>query len=75
LAPTIRVNAVAPGIVLPPPSFGERRQSAAAQRNLLHRWGSPTDVAKAVKYLLDAEFVTGEVVTVDGGERLGPPKP
>lgn len=74
LAPTVRVNAVAPGIVLPPPNYSERRQTASAQRNLLERWGSPTDVAKAVKYLLEADFVTGEVVTVDGGERLGPPK-
>lgn len=74
LAPTIRVNAVAPGIVLPPPNYSERRQTASAQRNLLERWGSPDDVTKAVKYLLEADFVTGEVVTVDGGERLGPPK-
>lgn len=69
LAPTIRVNAVAPGIVLPPPNVNERRQNAMAERTLLERWGSPEDVAKAVRYLLEADFVTGEVMTVDGGER------
>ncbi|MBX3009913.1 MAG: SDR family oxidoreductase [Caldilineaceae bacterium] len=74
LSPTIRVNAVAPGMVLAPPNYNERRQTASAQRNLLRRWGSPADVTKAVKYLLEADFVTGEIVTVDGGERLGPPK-
>lgn len=74
LAPTIRVNAVAPGLVLPPPNYNARRQTASAERNLLQRWGSPEDVAKAVRYLVEADFVTGEVITVDGGEHFGPPK-
>lgn len=69
LAPTIRVNAVAPGLVMPPPNVSERRQAAMAQRNLLQRWGSPDDVAKAVQYLLQADFVTGETLMLDGGER------
>lgn len=68
LAPTIRVNAIAPGLVLPPPHVSERRQAAMAERNLLQRWGSPEDVAQAVHYLLQADFVTGETLTVDGGE-------
>ena len=71
LAPTIRVNAVAPGMVLPPPGVNEKRQATMAARNLLERWGSPNDVANAVKYLIEADFVTGEVITVDGGERYG----
>ena len=74
LAPTIRVNAVAPGLVLPPPNVSERRQAAMAERNLLQRWGSPDDVAKAVQYLLDADFVTGETLLVDGGERYAASK-
>ncbi len=69
LAPTIRVNAVAPGLVMPPPNVSERRQAAMAERNLLQRWGSPDDVAKAVQYLLQADFVTGETLMLDGGER------
>jgi 3-oxoacyl-[acyl-carrier protein] reductase/pteridine reductase len=69
LAPTIRANAVAPGPVLPPPGYSEARVAASAQRTLLERWGSPEDVALAVKYLVEADFVTGDVITVDGGER------
>jgi NAD(P)-dependent dehydrogenase (short-subunit alcohol dehydrogenase family) len=71
LAPTIRVNAVAPGPVLPPPGASESREQASAQRTLLGRWGAPDDVARAVKYLLEADYVTGDVITVDGGERWG----
>ena len=39
------------------------------------RWGSAEDVAQAVMYLLQADFVTGEVIVVDGGERFGHRKP
>lgn len=70
LAPSIRVNAVAPGYVLPPPHFDAAKIERAAQRTLLKRWGSPADVAQAVRYLVEADFVTGEVIVVDGGERL-----
>ena len=74
LAPTIRVNAVAPGPVLPAPEHDERRQAAVAARTLLKRWGIPEDVARAVRYLIEADYVTGDVMTVDGGERFGPRK-
>lgn len=70
LAPTIRVNAVAPGPVLPPPGSDEKQIARGAKRTLLQRWGSPDDVARAVLYLIEADFVTGDVLTVDGGERL-----
>jgi NAD(P)-dependent dehydrogenase (short-subunit alcohol dehydrogenase family) len=69
LAPTIRVNAVAPGLVLPPPSYDDASKAQSAAKTLLDRWGQPTDVALAVKYLIEAEYVTGDVITVDGGER------
>ncbi len=70
LAPHVRVNAVAPGNVLPPPGYPQERIEALAQRSLLKRWGTPEDVAHAVRYLVEADFVTGAVLTVDGGERL-----
>jgi 3-oxoacyl-[acyl-carrier protein] reductase/pteridine reductase len=70
LAPAIRVNAVAPGLVLPPPHLTPTQQAARAKQTLLGRWGQPDDVARAVKYLLEADYVTGEVLTVDGGERI-----
>lgn len=71
LAPTIRANAVAPGPVMPPPNAQEESTRKAANRTLLKRWGSPEDVAQAVRYLVEADYVTAEVVTVDGGERFG----
>jgi NAD(P)-dependent dehydrogenase (short-subunit alcohol dehydrogenase family) len=70
LAPTIRVNAVAPGSVLPPPDFSDSQIAALAARTLLERWGSPEDVAGAVRYLIEAEYVTGATLHVDGGEHL-----
>jgi NAD(P)-dependent dehydrogenase (short-subunit alcohol dehydrogenase family) len=69
LAPTVRVNAVAPGIVLPPPGYTENQIAAAARHTLLGRWGKPEDVAHAVHFLVEADYITGEVITVDGGER------
>lgn len=71
LAPTIRANAVAPGPVMPPPNASDARTQKAAQRTLLKRWGSPEDVAQAVRYLIEADYVTAEVIKVDGGERFG----
>lgn len=70
LAPAIRVNAVAPGNVLPPPHFTQEQIERFAQNSLLQRWGTPDDVASAVRYLVEAEFVTGEILTVDGGEMI-----
>lgn len=75
LAPEIRVNAVAPGAVSPPPEFTEKQIASAARRVLLERWGAPDDVAQAVRYLIEADYVTGDVVTVDGGERYWRHKP
>lgn len=71
LAPQVRVNAIAPGPVLPPPDYGEEKIARTAQKTLLNRWGVPEDVSDAVIYLLRADYVTGEVITVDGGERYG----
>ena len=70
LAPAVRVNAVAPGPVLPPPDYSLAQRDAVAGRTLLGRWGSPADVAGAVLFLVQAGYVTGVVVPVDGGERL-----
>ncbi len=70
LAPAVRVNAVAPGPVLPPPGYTEKQMQAAAARTLLGRWGSPQDVAEAVLFLVQASFITGTVIEVDGGEHI-----
>ncbi len=70
LAPDIRVNAVAPGPVLPPERMSPTRWEQLAQGSLLQRNGTPEDVAKAVIFLLKNDYITGETVVVDGGMRL-----
>lgn len=69
LAPQVRVNGVAPGPVLPQAEDGPPEQAQAARRTLLGRLGGPEAVAEAVLYLVQAEFVTGVVLPVDGGQR------
>jgi NAD(P)-dependent dehydrogenase (short-subunit alcohol dehydrogenase family) len=70
LAPEVSVNAVAPGPVLPPLDFSQEQIDRAAGRTLKGRWGTPQDVADAVRFLVEADYITGEVIVVDGGERL-----
>lgn len=74
LAPDVRVNAVAPGAVLPPEDLSEEARRSLAAAAPLRRLGSPQDVVQAVLYLARAEFVTGEVLVVDGGRMLGAPQ-
>lgn len=69
LAPHVRVNGVVPGPVLPPPDYTEEQVARGAQRTLMGRWGEPQDVVDAVLYLARAEYITGELIFVDGGER------
>jgi pteridine reductase len=71
LAPAVRVNAIAPGPVLPPPGYTEKQIAATARRTLLGRWGCPEDVAQAAVFLAQAPYITGVLLPVDGGERLG----
>ena len=71
LGPNIRVNAVCPGLILPPP--GPESNDAferMGQRIPLRKTGSVDDVVKAIRFLLESPFVTGECVFVDGGENL-----
>jgi 3-oxoacyl-[acyl-carrier protein] reductase/pteridine reductase len=72
LAPAVSVNAVAPGPVLPPPDYGQEQMARVAGRTLKGRWGTAQDVADAVRFLVEADYITGEVIVVDGGERLAP---
>ena len=74
LAPDVRVNAVAPGAVLPPEELDEEVRRSLAAATPLGRLGTPEDVVQAVLYLARAELVTGEVLVVDGGRMLGAPK-
>jgi len=70
LAPEVRVNAVAPGPVLPPVGEPPERGEQAVAATLLKRWGAPGDVAEAVLFLATAAYVTGQVLPVDGGRSV-----
>jgi pteridine reductase len=70
LAPTITVNAVAPGAILPPPGEGDARVRELAGEAPLRNSGTPQDVAEAVLYLLRSDAVTGQAIFVDGGQHL-----
>lgn len=70
LAPAIRVNAVAPGLVLPPVGKDETYLASLAHTNPLHRYGAKEDIAGAVLFLLRSDFVTGQVLFVDGGRHM-----
>jgi NAD(P)-dependent dehydrogenase (short-subunit alcohol dehydrogenase family) len=64
------VNAVAPGPILAPPDVTDDEIKAVEQATPLGRWGGEPEIVKAVLFLIDSDFVTGEVVRVDGGRHL-----
>lgn len=70
LAPKIRVNAVLPGAVLKPPEWSYERWELNKDAVPLKKLGSPEDVCQAVEYLVNAEFVTGQMIVVDGGRTV-----
>jgi pteridine reductase len=72
--PPIRVNAIAPGYILPPNKGEDHGELFAEDTNIpkipLGKVGSPKDVAGTVRYLAGASYVTGQVLRVDGGHFL-----
>lgn len=70
LAPAIRVNAIAPGAVLPPESDTDEDREQSRKRAALGTLGSPDDVVRTVLFLDRSPFITGEVIVVDGGTQL-----
>jgi NAD(P)-dependent dehydrogenase (short-subunit alcohol dehydrogenase family) len=69
-APEIQVNAIAPGPVLFPDYYTDEQKSAAVERTLLKRAGSPRDIVNAVVFLIENDYITGEVIHVDGGRHV-----
>lgn len=69
-APGVRVNAVAPGLILPPAGQDEAYLKKLASTNPLQRYGSVGDVTAAVLFLVRSPFVTGQTIYVDGGRHL-----
>ena len=71
LAPDVTVNAIAPGAVLVPDEYDAEERERLARATPLRRLGDPADVIAALLYLLEGgDFVTGEVLVVDGGRRI-----
>jgi len=70
LAPDVRVNVVSPGTVLPPDDYDASIRAKIAERIPLRRLGDPADVARAVVFFAKNDFITGQVLAVDGGRML-----
>ena len=72
LAPEIKVNAIAPGAMLEPPdvTWTEEQKNKVIESIPLNRMGSEQDIAEAVKFLAHSEYITGQVIKVDGGRSL-----
>jgi pteridine reductase len=72
LAPHIRVNAIAPGAILEPPNteWTSKQKSKIIDAVPLKRMGSEKDIVDAAIYLSEAEYVTGQILNIDGGKSL-----
>ena len=70
LAPAVKVNAIAPGLILPPPGKDESYLEKMRETNPLRRYGNPEEISAALLFLVRSSFVTGQVIFVDGGRRL-----
>ncbi len=70
VAPRLRVNGVAPGLVLAPDGMSEAAIGRFLRDVPLAQSGTPQAITRAIDYLIDADYVTGEILTVDGGRHL-----
>ena len=66
----ITVNAIAPGPILAPPETTQQEHEAVEKNTPLGRWGGEAEIAKAVLFLCESDFVTGETIRVDGGRHI-----
>ncbi|MEM7027856.1 MAG: pteridine reductase [Pseudomonadota bacterium] len=71
LAPSIRVNALAPGAILWPENIEETEKQAILKQIPMQKIGDPEQIAKAAVFLIkDANYITGQIINVDGGRSL-----
>ena len=70
LAPDILVNSIAPGPILPPTKMKSRERENVVKATPLRRWGGAEEIAKAVLFFVETDFVMGECLRVDGGRHL-----
>jgi NAD(P)-dependent dehydrogenase (short-subunit alcohol dehydrogenase family) len=69
-ADQILVNAVAPGPIVAPPGTTDEEIKAVEEATPLGRWGGPDAIVRAVMFLIETDFVTGETIRVDGGRHV-----
>ncbi len=73
LAPEITVNAIAPGVAVFPDSYDDKTRERIIARVPLAREGTPEEIAAAIRFLVaDADYITGQVIPVDGGRSIRP---
>jgi pteridine reductase len=72
LAPTVRVNGIAPGAIMwPEDGMSDDAKSSILQQVPLGVPGTPDDIAQCVEYLTTATYITGQIIAVDGGRSIG----
>jgi NAD(P)-dependent dehydrogenase (short-subunit alcohol dehydrogenase family) len=71
LAPQVRVNAIGPGIVLPPPGAGEEGMEAMRRAMPLRRGAGVDEICACVRFILATPSLTGQMIALDGGQHLG----
>lgn len=69
-APRVRVNSVSPGAILLPERYTEEEKQRSIARNLFQRVGEPADIASAVLFLIENDYITGFDLKVDGGRAI-----
>jgi pteridine reductase len=70
MAPQVRVNGIAPGAILWPENSDASQQKAILAKIPLKKLGSPESIVQAVLFLLTNDYITGEVIRIDGGRLL-----
>jgi pteridine reductase len=70
LAPEVRINGIAPGAILWPEQSDSVREQEVLSQIPLKRIGNPQAIAKTVLFLIENDYITGEIINVDGGRRL-----
>ncbi len=70
LAPRVRVNAIAPGLILPSAELSPEQWQRLVDRLPLQKAGQPADIARAVLFFIQNRYITGQVLAVDGGYQL-----
>ncbi|MFH1761423.1 MAG: SDR family oxidoreductase [bacterium] len=70
LGPQIRVNSIAPGLILPPAGENDKYMNIMAKKLPLRRKGNVSNITDTIEGLLNNDFITGQCIFVDGGQRL-----